>query len=164
MKTFTKTINLPLLYILLLGIIHVNGQSLPAVPFTGEKTSWHGFDRYDFIMDGETLAITPYKSPVDEKDGVRDPEKGQRRCIIVVPKHAAPGNPWSWRAVYWNHQPQTEVELLNRGFYVAYISATAILKPGRQWDAWYDFLTQKHNLSPKPGFIGMSRGGEYEYI
>ena len=34
----------------------------PTQVFTGEKSSWHGFDRYDFIMDEETLAITPFKS------------------------------------------------------------------------------------------------------
>src|SRR5438045_1773477 len=66
-------------------------------PFEGEKSAWHdGFDRYDFVMDEQTLAITPFKAPEGEKFGVRDPVKGQRRCIVVVPKHAAPGNPWSW--------------------------------------------------------------------
>src|SRR5437870_2501349 len=49
------------------------------------------------------------------------------------------------------------------GFHVAYISANATLRPGKEWDAWYDFLTEKHALSKKPGFIGMSRGGEFSY-
>ena len=32
-------------------------------PFEGEKTTWHGgFDRYDFIMDDATGAITPMKA------------------------------------------------------------------------------------------------------
>jgi pimeloyl-ACP methyl ester carboxylesterase len=64
---------------------------------------------------------------------------------------------------YWDHQPQAEVELLRRGFHIAYISANATLKPGKEWDAWYAFLTEKHGLSAKPAFIGMSRGGEYAY-
>ncbi len=79
------------------------------------------------------------------------------------PEQPAPGNPWSWRGCYWDHQPQTEVELLRRGFHIAYISANASLKPGKTWDAWYAFLTEKHGLSRKPAFIGMSRGGEYAY-
>ncbi|HEV3416531.1 MAG TPA: hypothetical protein VG056_06955, partial [Pirellulales bacterium] len=133
-------------------------------PFDGEKTGWHdGFDRYDFVMDEETLAITPFKAPAAEKFGVSDPAKGQRRCLVIVPKQSAPGNPWSWRGCYWDHQPQTEVELLKRGFHIAYISANATLKPGKEWDAWYAFLTEKHGLSKKPAFIGMSRGGEYAY-
>lgn len=133
-------------------------------PFTGEKTSWHGFDRYDFIMDEETLVITPFKSPEGEGNGVKDPAKGQRRCFVIVPKVAASGSPWSWRGCYWDQQSQTEVELLNRGFHVAYISANQNLKPGRQWDAWYEYLTGIHGLSQKPNFIGMSRGGEYSFI
>jgi pimeloyl-ACP methyl ester carboxylesterase len=133
-------------------------------PFEGERTAWHdGFDRYDFVMDEETLAITPFKAPDGERFGVRDPAKSQRRCIVVVPKTAAPGNPWSWQGCYWDHQPQAEVELLRRGFHIAYISANATLKPGKEWDAWYQFLTEKHGLSKKPAFIGMSRGGEYAY-
>jgi len=149
-----------------LGAISVKGQSVQntITPFTGEKTSWHGFDRYDFIMDAETLTIIPFKSPEGEGSGVGDPADGQPRCIVIVPKIAAPGNPWSWRGCYWDHQPQTEVQLLKRGFHIAYISANQDLKPGKQWDALYDFLTQKHRLSPKPAFIGMSRGGEYSYI
>ena len=114
-------------------------------------------------MDEATLAVTPFRAPEGEKFGVNDPPAGRRRCIVVAPKQPAPGNPWSWRGCYWDHQPQTEVELLRRGFHVAYISANATLKPGREWDAWYEFLTEKHGLSKKPAFIGMSRGGEYAY-
>ena len=55
------------------------------------------------------------------------------------------------------------MELLRRGFHIAYISANATLKPGKTWDAWYAFLTEKHGLSKKPAFVGMSRGGEYAY-
>ncbi len=134
------------------------------VPFEGAKSAWHdGFDRFDFVMDEETLAIAPFAAPEGEKFWVKDPAKGQRRCIVIAPKQAAPGNPWSWRGCYWDHEPQTEIELLRRGFHVAYISANATLKPGREWDAWYAFLTEKHALSAKPAFIGMSRGGEYAY-
>jgi len=133
-------------------------------PFDGEKTSWHeGFDRYDFVMDETSAKIEPFKVPRDEVFGVKDPNAGQRRCIVVVPRQPAAGNPWSWRGCYWDHQPQTEVELLRRGFHIAYISANARLKPGKEWDAWYEFLTDKHGLSKKPAFIGMSRGGEYAY-
>ena len=130
----------------------------------GEKSTWHGFDRYDYVMDESTLSVTPFKAPANEGDGVGSPAAGQRRCIVVVPKQMAFGNPWSWRGCYWNHMPQAEIELLRRGFCVAYISADAKLKPDKEWDAWYAFLTEQQGLSPKPAFIGMSRGGEYEYM
>ncbi len=131
--------------------------------FEGEKTAWHGFDRRDFLIDEQTLAIKPIKAQDDEKDGISHQIHGQRRCVIVVPKVPAPGNPWSWRGCYWDHQPQTEVELLKRGFHIAYVEASATLKPGRTWEAWYEFLAEKHGLSRKPCFVGMSRGGEYAY-
>ncbi len=134
------------------------------IAFEGEKTAWHGFDRYDFLMDENSLAIKPIKAEEDEKDGIKHQLPGQRRCIIVVPNTAARGKPWSWRGCYWDHQPQTEVELLKRGFCIGYVESSATLKPGRQWEAWYEFLTEKHGLSRKPTFVGMSRGGEYAYI
>src|ERR1700682_2524914 len=46
-------------------------------PFAGEKTSWHdGFDRFDFVMDEEALAIGPFKAPAGEGVGGKDPGKG----------------------------------------------------------------------------------------
>jgi len=134
-------------------------------PFEGEKSSWHdGFNRYDFVMDGQTLAITPFKRPANENFGIGGAPNGGRRCVVICPKTPAPGNPWSWQGCYWDHQPQAEVELLRRGFHIAYIQADATLKPDNHWDAWYDYLTTQHGLSKKPVFIGMSRGGEYEFM
>src|SRR5216683_3400044 len=136
------------------------------VPFEGEKTTWHeGFDRYDFIMDDATGAITPMTAPASEVTsfGIDVSLKdGKHRCVVVVPKKAAPGNPWSWQGCYWNHQPQTEVELLRRGFHIAYVAPD----PGRQgkaWDGWYKFLTENHGLAKKAAFVGMSKGGVNEF-
>jgi pimeloyl-ACP methyl ester carboxylesterase len=151
--------------------------------FQGDKIDWHGFDRYDFVMDKQTLAIMPFKAPASEQSGeIGNSDQGQLRCVVVVPKQAAAGKPWSWRGVYWNHQPQAEVELLKRGFHIAYISVDP--KPGpitgltmdelmdqlgmsraalAEWDAWYAYLTAQYGLSKKPAFIGMSRGGIFEF-
>ena len=150
-----------------LAVISASRSALAAeayTPFEGEKSAWRGgFDRYDFVMDEATLAIAPFKAPEGEKFAVGDPARGQRRCVVIVPRKVAEGRPWSWRGCYWDHEPQTEVELLRRGFHIAYISANATLKPGKEWDVWYAHLTGKHGLSKKPAFIGMSRGGEYAY-
>jgi len=130
------------------------------VPFEGEKTTWHdGFERFDYVMDEASFAITPFRRPESERFAVGNPAKGQRRCIVVAPKQAAPGHPWSWQGCYWDHEPQAEVELLRRGFHIAFITPD----PGKQWDAWYDWLTREHGLSKKPAFIGMSKGGVNEY-
>jgi pimeloyl-ACP methyl ester carboxylesterase len=135
------------------------------LPFDGNKTTWHGFDRYDFIMDDATGAITPMTAPASEVTsfGIDVSLKdGKRRCVVVVPRKAAPSNPWSWRACYWDHQPQIEVELLRRGFHIAFVAPD----PGRQgkaWDLWYKFLTENHGLAKKTVFIGMSKGGVNEF-
>ena len=128
-----------------------------STPFEGARTDWHGFDRCDFLLDEISMGI----KPADSNNEANPP--GQRRCIVVAPKSPAPGNPWSWRGCYWDHQPQTEIALLQRGFHIAYITTNASLKPDKTWDAWYAFLTEKHGLSKKPAFIGMSRGGDYAY-
>lgn len=134
------------------------------VSFEGEKSAWRdGFERYDFVIDESSLRIEPFKRDANEGFGTAPPPPGKRRCVVVAPHKPAPGNPWSWRGCYWDHQPQTEVELLKRGFHIAYVSADANRKPDKTWDAWYEFLTARHGLSKKPAFIGMSRGGEYAY-
>src|SRR5438552_1172916 len=70
------------------------GMSLPspaagAPPsFGDQKTSWHGFDRYDFLMDEADLSIKPYQAAPDEGTAVKAQVTGQRRCVVVVPKAA----------------------------------------------------------------------------
>ncbi len=126
------------------------------VPFEGQKTAWHGFDRYDYMMDDATGAVKP-----------ATPGVAGRRCIVVVPKEPAAGNPWSWRGCYWDHQPQAEVELLKRGFHIGFVTVDTAAKPtkvDKYLEAWYAYLTQQHGMSKKPAYIGMSRGGEFAYI
>jgi len=133
--------------------------------FDGGKSTWHdGFVRYDFVMDDQTLAVTAFTRPEKEGFAVGAPAKGQRRCIVVVPNKPAAGNPWSWQGCYWDHQPQAEVELLRRGFYIAFITPDPGRQyPGKQWYFWYAYLTEKQGLSKKPAFVGMSKGGVNEY-
>jgi hypothetical protein len=123
--------------------------------FAGERTSWYGYDRFDFLMDEAGLTVRSFKASPGEGTGANLQVEGQIRCIVVVPKESAPGKPWSWRGRYYDHEPQAEIELLKRGFHIAFIQSDA----GKPWDAWYTFLTEKHGLSPKPAFIGMSGGG-----
>src|SRR5207247_2108252 len=130
--------------------------------FGDQKTRWHGFDRYDFLMDEADLSIKPYQPAPDEGTAVNAQVAGQRRCVVVVPKAAAPGNPWSWQGCYWDHEPQTEVELLKRGFHIAFAAPDADAQ-GKVWDTWYHFLTEKHGLAKKAAFVGMSKGGVNEF-
>jgi hypothetical protein len=55
-------------------------------PFEGEKTTWHrGFDRYDFIMDDDTGAITPIPWLSDQTRVVekRYKELGGQITVII---------------------------------------------------------------------------------
>ncbi len=66
-------------------------QAVDSADVEGEKASWHGFNRYDFVMDEQTLAIKPLAVATDKEAG----GVGRARCILVVPKRPASGNPWS---------------------------------------------------------------------
>jgi pimeloyl-ACP methyl ester carboxylesterase len=149
----------PLATVVVAALLGVTPVQAAPPQFAGEKTTWHGFDRYDFLMDEADLSVKPFKAPPDERTAVRTQVKGHLRCVVVAPKKAAAGNPWSWRGYYFDHEPQAEVELLKRGFHVGFIWCDA----GKAWDAWHAFLTEKHGLSRKPAFIGMSRGGRNAY-
>lgn len=103
----------------------------------GKKSSFHGFDLYDFKID-------------------------EMSCRVVTPKKIAPGKPWIWRARFFGHQPQTDTALLEKGFHVAYVNVANLFgSPSAvaRWDAFYKYLTEKHGFSKKPALEGMSRGG-----
>ena len=121
----------------------------------GDKTQWHGFDRFDFLMDAKTLKIVPTNALDEEGTGISRQIDGQLRGVVIVPKQLREGKPWSWRGRYFDHEPQVEIELLRRGFHVAFIQSDEM----KHWDAWFSFLTHEHDLSEKPGFVGMSGGG-----
>jgi len=105
--------------------------------FEGKRTTWHGYDRYDFTHDG-------------------------RKCIVVTPKAPAPNRPWIWRARFFGHEPQTDLALLKRGYHLAYIDVGGLFGgPAAvgHWNAFHTLLTTKHALARKPALEGMSRGG-----
>jgi hypothetical protein len=88
-----------------------------------------------------------------------------RSAKIVVPKRAAKGHPWIWRARFWGHEPQTEIALLERGFHVVYCDVAEMFGNDESmeiWNAYYKMLT-KAGLSKKSAMEGMSRGGVYIY-
>ncbi len=60
------------------------------------KSDWHGFDRFHFSV-------------------------AERPAYVVVPKEAAAGNPWVWRARFPDYHFEMDVELLKQGFHVAYV-------------------------------------------
>jgi len=110
--------------------------------FPGKKSSWKGFQRFDFVLE----------------DGKRQ----KIACRVVEPKKAASGRPWIWRARFWAHEPQTDVALLKKGFHLVYCDVADLWgnkKAIARWDRCYKYLTTKHKFSRRPALEGMSRGG-----
>lgn len=105
--------------------------------FPGTKSQWNGFDCYDFVLDG-------------------------RPAKVVVPKETAAGNPWVWRAVFFGHEPQTEIAMLHKGWHIAWIGTSDLLgspKCNEERTNLYNMLVNEYRLNPRPVLLGMSRGG-----
>lgn len=84
---------------------------------------------------------------------------------IVEPHRMAVGNPWIWRARFWGHEPQVDIELLESGFYLTYCDVTDLFgssKAVARWDRFYD-LAVDAGLNKKTVLEGMSRGGLIVY-
>ena len=107
--------------------------------FDGKQSDYRGYRRYDSVVDG---------CPT----------------IVVVPRQAAPGKPWIWRAEFFDAFPQVDLALLAKGFHLAYIGVGNTFgcpDALKHWDVFYKEMTEKHGLSPKPVLEGLSRGGLY---
>ena len=101
--------------------------------FPGTKTTWNGFAMYE-----------------------------SEETKIVVPKEVAPGRPWIWRARFWDHEPQFDVEMLKRGYHVAYRDVAGLLggpEAVARWDSFYDYLVREHGFAKRAVLEGLSRGG-----
>ena len=120
--------------ILVLSGFHANMKSQS---FSGEKSEWHGFSRFDFQL-------------------------GDFSCRVVTPQFVSKGKPWIWRARFWGHEPQVDIALLNKGWHLAYCEVGGLFgnkKAVGRWNRFYKFLTDNHGLSKKVSLEGMSRGG-----
>ncbi len=114
---------------------------LADTPWKGKPSQWNGFQRYDFQLD-------------------------EVPCHVVVPKRAAKGRPWVWRARFPSFHAEADLLLIEQGFHVAHIDTSGMLgspKAMEHWDSFYEFLTKEHGLSPKPALEAVSRGGLFAY-
>jgi len=111
------------------------------VPFPQSRTSWHGYERHDFVVAGS-------------------------RVIVVTPARVAAGVPWVWRASFFGQRSEVEVALLAAGLHVVYMDVTDLCgSPAAmaRWDALYDLLTREHGFSSRPALTAISRGGLIAY-
>ncbi|MFO0865971.1 MAG: alpha/beta fold hydrolase [Gemmataceae bacterium] len=100
-------------------------------------STWEGFERRDFKVDG-------------------------RNCLLVAPRSPAKGKPWIWRTEFFGHQPQADIALLHKGFHVAYLDVQNMYGAPvalDHMDKFHEHLTIVRGLSPKAVLEGFSRGG-----
>jgi hypothetical protein len=100
---------------------------------------------------------------VVEKFGVNDPAKGQRRCIVIAPKKGGAGQSVVVAGLLLGSSAADGSGTAPARFHIAYISANATFETGEGMGRVVCVSHDKHGLSAKPAFIGMSRGGEYAY-
>lgn len=99
--------------------------------------AWRGFNKIEFEVDG-------------------------RKAFLIEPTKAAPGGPWIWRTEFFGHQPQADLALLNKGFYVAYVDVQNLYGGPLSMtimDAMHARVTTEYKLSNKTVLEGFSRGG-----
>ena len=113
----------------------------PAPVWSGKKSSFHGFDQYDFHFEGTA-------------------------CRVVIPREIADGKPWVWRARFFGHEPQFDLAMLARGHHVVYCDVAGLYgnkEAVRRWNQFYSYLRFEHLFADRVVLEGMSRGGLIVY-
>ena len=108
----------------------------------GKKTLWiEGFEKHEFEVSG-------------------------RLVTIVSPKNPFPGVYWAWKGEFLDAFPETELVLLEKGFYIVYMKYPGMFGSSevrKKWDDLYRILTNEYGFAKKVALIGLSRGGLYCY-
>ncbi len=105
--------------------------------FPSTPKDWNGFKLHTFKLDDVT-------------------------CMVAKPKTPAKGKPWVLRARFWGHQPAADIELLKRGYHIAYCDvANRYGDPVAidRWNKFYTLMIRTFKLNRKVALEGMSRGG-----
>lgn len=86
-------------------------------------------------------------------------------CKVVAPKDPLPGKPWIWKAEFFTAFPTFELEMVKKGFYLAFMSVGNTFgcpSAMDHFEKFYDAMTA-WGFSKRPIMLGLSRGGLYIY-
>lgn len=103
------------------------------------KTDWRTYERIDDVFNG-------------------------RSYIIVKPHNAAEGTPWVWRAEFFSAFDSVDMDLLSKGWHIAYYDTSNMYGCPQAIELmkkFHDFIINEYDLSPKADIFGFSRGGLY---
>ena len=101
------------------------------------ESTWNGFKRLDFILNG-------------------------RQAILIVPDKAVEGKKWLLKTEYFDAFPNFEIEMVRRGYHLAYIKNESGWHKPKDSEAkakLADFLHEEFGLHEKCMPVGMSCGG-----
>jgi len=121
------------------------------IPFPGSKQDFYGFECYRLPGGGD---IKPF--------------------YVVIPKQAAPSNPWIWSGTFWGDKmiPSTEqvvranLKLVEQGFHLVCSSPSNVYgypEGNKCMDGVYAEMTDKYGLAKKPAMVGISRETLFMY-
>ena len=103
------------------------------------KTEWRTYERTDGTFNG-------------------------RNYILVKPKKNAAGNPWVWRAEFFSAFDSVDMDLLSKGWHIAYYDVSNMYGCDEAitlMKNFHGFITKEYELSAKADIFGFSRGGLY---
>jgi len=106
-----------------------------------KKSTWKGYDRYDFSYNG-------------------------REGLVVAPAKPAEGNPWIWRAEYFDAFAQADMAMLEQGWHLAYYDVSGTFggpEPIRWMRSFQSYAESEFQLAKKTVLFGFSRGGLYSF-
>ena len=106
------------------------------ITIPGNKGIWHGYDSYRFEIEGI-------------------------ECIVVCADSPLKGNPWIWRARFFNADPALDLAMLRHGVHLVHTDVTDLAggpEAMRRMDRFYNYLVKELNFSPAPVLESYSRG------
>ena len=104
--------------------------------FPGNKGTWHGYDSYRFEVDGIESIIVAADSPLK-------------------------GNPWIWRARFFNADPALDLAMLRHGVHLVHTDITDLAggpEAMKRMNSFYEYLTRNLDFSQTPILESYSRG------
>lgn len=106
------------------------------ITIPGNKGVWHGYDSYRFEVDGIESIIVAADSPLK-------------------------GNPWIWRARFFNADPALDLAMLRHGFHLVHTDITDLAggaEAMQRMNNFYRYLTSALKFSETPVLEAYSRG------
>lgn len=141
---YARPLLMALLYLALIVAAYGGGSCCVAADdasWPGRRATWNGYDQFHFSV-------------------------AERNCYVVVPKKAAAGKPWVWRARFPHYHAEMDIALVGKGYHIAYLDVAGLFGSPQAvdyGDAFYEYLTKQHGLAAKPALEGVSRGGLFVY-